>query len=272
MNVGDVVEGIIDELGLQRVVLSAGKTERLEYILKMDGQSGESARSMMDEMGLINNLDVDVAPATTLLPYLESLASESPHTITFTVFAAGIARMGTGRDAGVPRVVVPKVSGDEGSAWRPTSIFGGIWSGVKVVEEPTGIEGTGEEEEPAERTIKGISDRLAETQSRSISTTARLSTLFTDWMAPESAEAGSSQAASSVRQRIVSEPLAIVESTEVTQRFMSLTTEMRSRALASGISEGEDEEGAGVELEGEDLDRSLESLMVRPASCFVVRN
>jgi hypothetical protein len=169
-------------------------------------------------------------------------------------------------------VVVPKAVGDEGSAWRPTSIFGGIWGGSKVSEAPTGMEGDGEEEEPAERTIKGISDRLVETQGRSLSTTARLSTLFTDWMAPESAEVGSSQAASSNRQRIVSEPLAIVDPTELPQRFMSLTNEMRSRALASGISEGEDEDGGNDELEGEDLDRSLESLMVRLISESISQN
>jgi hypothetical protein len=58
MNAADVVEEIIDELGLQRLGSSAGKTERFEYILSIDGGSGEYARFMGDGAGLINNSSI----------------------------------------------------------------------------------------------------------------------------------------------------------------------------------------------------------------------
>ena len=228
--------------------------------------------------------DLQSIPFTTrLLHHLRTLTSSSPYPVTFTISPAWFARIGTvgiavsgSASASKPRRIGTREESKDGTAasWRPASIFGGIFGGAaqgKSTSAEVEHDGkAGSEEEEEEGTIKGLSlmssvDTGGErkvSSSSSASTTARLSTLFTDWMAPDPASgspSGTTKAeGASAKVRLVSEPVAIEESKELGGKCMSLTSVQRTTAMGDGIPEAPEEED-----DEQDLDAALDTLMVR---------
>lgn len=172
---------------------------------------------------------------------------ERPFAVTFTISPATEAKkLGSRTNA-------------DGS-WRPSSIFGGLWgaSASQPIDETGEAEAEADDEE--QRTIKGVksgeiaSDEQSEPSATRISrptpnassAKARLSSIFTDWIAPEA----------STSKIIPSAPLSS-RSPDATRKFMSLTTAQRNAFDAAA---------ADSELE-EDIDQALEALMVQLGWC-----
>lgn len=218
-----------------------------------------------------------IVPATRLLAHVQSGAKPSPYPISFTISPSWLARAGTVALGIAPSPaassaegkvrITTRQAGKDGS-WRPGSIFGGLWSSAEQsIEEREGDEEGAEEEEEGEGTIKGDRTSLdapyatteeaggprpSRTSSNQASSTkARLSSLFTDWIAPEASTSGS---------RLVSAPVAISDSVDATKRFSTFTARDRMSMIEVSANE-EDEE--------EDLESALEGLMVR--SCLSTR-
>lgn len=133
-----------------------------------------------------------------------------------------------------------------------------MWSSAEQpIEEKEGEE---EVEEEGEGTIKGGRNSLdapeataddnggprtsRSNSNQTQSAKARLSSLFTDWIAPDASTSGS---------RIVSAPVAVSDSVDATRRFSTFT----ARDRMSTIEVSPDEED-----EDENLESALESLMV----------
>jgi hypothetical protein len=216
---------------------------------------------------------------TKLLSHLRTL--DTP-TVIFTISPSWIARAGTvalgmSGNASPERKarIVNRVDGKEGS-WRPGSIFGGLWTSAPIEEAKSESEREDEEEDEdeGERTIKGRSSmdsfdgggiKRIPCASTQPSTKARLSSLFTDWIAPEVSTSVSrvvppAAVEGGTRTRLVSEPVAI-EANDVSRRFSSWSPGNRASMIEVGISEEET-------ADEDDLEASLESLMVRFAACL----
>jgi hypothetical protein len=165
-------------------------------------------------------------------------ASSEPFRLIFTVSPSWISRIGTvalavarnKEGAGKTRIA----SRDEGS-WRPSSIFGGMFTSVVTQEVPVIVDG--------EVTLKA---RIS-SDSPAISSTSRLSTLFTDWMVP----ASGGDESSSVKSK-VGAPSELVG--EVPERFATISRSIRREGLV----------GLGIDDDSSDIvNLQLESLMVR---------
>lgn len=207
---------------------------------------------------------------TRLLPHLLYLGSTPPHYILFTISPSWLAKIGTVANALSPTTSVvskPSILGrieERESAsgvgkFRPASLFGSLFGGAPStvaakIEERADDEGEGPGEDDTQGTIKARqlnSDAEEGSQvtssSRLASTTARLSTLFSDWGEPASPFEG--------KTKIVSDPVPI-------PRLAGGGNSVQvgaPLALDDSLSEALDRD----ELEGEEeLDESLESLMV----------
>lgn len=212
-----------------------------------------------------------IPPATRMLAHLQATSTCPPYPVIFTISPSWLAKAGTvalgitpgpsSSSAEGKAHIITRSDGKENS-WRPGSIFGGLWSSAEpAILEKLGDEEGGEEgeEEEGEGTIKGgggteaTGDEMGgprpsrSTGQQSQSTKARLSSLFTDWIAPE-ASAGAS--------RIVLAPVALSDSGHATRRL----SRYAPRDRMSMIEVASQDE---VEEEEEDLDSALESLMVR---------
>lgn len=284
MTAGEVVEALVEEMGVRKVVVHGAKTARVKYVLQVAAASGGespcsgAARGGADPEDPCSDLET-LTFKTRLLPHLQTLGSSSPHSVTFTISPAWFARIGTvglavSASPSKARIATRDDAKDGNTAsWRPASIFGGIFGGASQ-EKPAPVEVEEalevEQEEEGEGTIKGLASTSAlenagerKVPSAPASTTARLSTLFTDWMAPDpttSPPSGTTKAEGApAKVRIVSEPVAIEEPKMLGRKFMSFTSGQRAKVMGEGISETLDEE----EDEEEDLDAALGALMVR---------
>lgn len=226
MSAKEVMDAVIEELGIRLVILQGVKTARVEYVLqRRDSKQGRFSLTLWREprakgircLLLVLQL---IPYSTKLLPHLQSSGSSPPFSVTFTVSSTWLARIGTVGNAlttssshAKPRIGT-RDEGNQGS-WRPSSIFAGIWA-APIVSNSIAEEGDGEEEEK-EGTIKGlkssdggevgISPRILPSNSLA-SGKARLSTLFTDWLTADDTSNGDP----SNRSRVVSEPLSVVAS------------------------------------------------------------
>lgn len=276
------VETIVEELGVRKVVVHGTKTAKVEYVLQ----------TVSDGQGTLARLCTDVVPvsplplvaastiptSTPLVSYLLATQGQPPWKVNFTISPAWVARAGTvalgiaGAVSSSSKLndkarIASRSEGKEGG-WRPTSLFGGLWSGA-TVEEGTGEDEEEEEEEEGEGTIKGLA--AAETagdeggprttQTSQSSTKARLSSLFTDWIAPDASTGATETTSPAPRSRLVSEPVPAA------RRFSSWTPGSRmSFVEGDGV-----EEEAAVEDEGE-LNEALEKLMVGRARLASARS
>jgi hypothetical protein len=169
-------------------------------------------------------------------------------------------------------------------------LFGGLW-GTETVKEVLGEEDLPPEEEPTMAELAGVEaqkvqgdeeeedDTLKGEKAAGSTATpaslsgltgggggrARLSAIFSDWIAPDAAAAASSSSAvlpaSQPRARVVGQPVAM--SKAMSRRFSSFTPGDRLSVIHSAGSFMEQDEEDEAEGEEEDLEASLEQLMVR---------
>lgn len=260
---------------MRKVVLHGAKTARVEYVLQCDSGQGEPLavgdESPADDRPARREGPQTISPATRLLPHVQLHATAPPYLIFFTISPSWLARAGTVALGIAPSAttssaegkarIASRQDGKDGS-WRPGSIFGGLWSSVEQpIEEKEGEANDDEEEEEGEGTIKGGRTSLDASEGtadnvggprpsdfdshRTQSAKARLSSLFTDWIAPEASTSGS---------RIVSAPVAVSNSVDTKRRFSNFPAKERMSMIEVSADE-EDEEA--------DLESALERLMVR---------
>ncbi|KAK4704608.1 hypothetical protein P7C70_g1599, partial [Phenoliferia sp. Uapishka_3] len=264
-NAKEVVEGVVEALGVKKVVLGGKGVVggRLEFVLLPHLENGFGSP----------------------IPYAARLSSVSPplnssSTLTLTLSEKTLAKLG------LPLVVTstspqPSVaaSGSDPPGWRPTSIFGSLWSApattgtssastepsttsedsnhCKISPTPvtpppppaSNLASEDEDDEQSEPTLKGASPR---SNPSTAAATSRLSALFSPWTEP----VADSDPASKRRTRMVSGPVPIVEShEEASKRFSSWTPGMRDKGKSVEELLGEEEAGE------EDLETELEGLM-----------
>lgn len=226
-----------------------------------------------------------IATPTRLLSRLqkESVDADAPLKAEFTASPAWLKKAGTvalalpgvGRsessDAATAGAKAP-IAKRDGTSWRPSSLFGGFWGGEAPDEplgkpdelftnatSPTSPVDDGEEEgEGTLKAEKGAATVCAETSSvrSSPGNRSRLSTLFTDWIAPEPAPATTSP--SRRHTRIVGEPIAV--SKHLSRRFSSFVPEAGAADASPSLAE--------YPLSDGDIDIALEELMVRESIPF----
>lgn len=259
MSAKEVMDAVVEELGIRLVILQGVKTARVEYVLHtQSSEGGRSLRRFWERSRAKHRCCLlpvlqPIPYSTKLLYHLRSSSSSLPFNVTFTVSSSWLARIGTVGHAlttsssllAKPRIGTRDAT-NEGS-WRPSSIFAGIWA-APTTSDSIAEEGDGEDEEK-EGTIKGLkSSEGGEVGTPRVSASstlasgkARLSTLFTDWMTVDDTSTGEP----SSQSRIVSEPLSFVASSSI---------ELESQGLAYELPE--------------DLEASLEVLMVSLLTCL----
>ncbi|BGP28584.1 hypothetical protein JCM10296v2_000320 [Rhodotorula toruloides] len=266
MTAGETVEALIEELGVRKVVIQGHKSARVEYCLRTAG-SGGAPDTIATPTRLVTRLQKDAIDAAT------------PIRAEFTVSPSWLKKAGTvalalpgvGRsdstDAETPNAKQP-IAKRDGTNWRPSSLFGGFWSGeaepsetssnvanASSSQQPTAASPDEDEEEDGEGTLKAEKGASA-TASADISSVrsnagsrSRLSTLFTDWIAPEASP--SSAPPSRPHARVVGEPVAI--SKDLSRRFSSFVPGTEETNATSPDADGSVNDG--------DMDNSLERLM-----------
>ena len=197
---------------------------------------------------------------TTILP-TNKLVPLLPSELIFTIDPTWLAKAGTvalgvasPRSAGGKGRIASRADGRE-AGWRPGSIFGGLWATPEPLVEDK--EGEEEELEEGERTLKGDRASLESAESggdfqrppkslahHPASTKARLSSLFTDWIAPEA----------STSRIIPSAPITVASSADSTSLSARGNRFSMIDLSTSGEADSDDPEP--------DLDSALEALMV----------
>lgn len=211
----------------------------------------------------------------------DAVDAATPLRAEFTVSPSWLKKAGTvalalpgvgssdSTDAETPNTKQP-IAKRDGTNWRPSSLFGGFWGGeadpsetssnvanVSSSEQPTAASPDhDDEEEEGEGTLKAEKGASA-TASADMSSVrsnagnrSRLSTLFTDWVAPEASNASASP--SRQHARVVGEPVAM--SKDLSWRFSSFVPDTEERNATSPDAEGSVDEG--------DMEIALERLMV----------
>ncbi|GAA6035972.1 hypothetical protein JCM8097_005193 [Rhodosporidiobolus ruineniae] len=272
---GEVVECIVDELGVKKVLAQGHKTARVEYVVQVRDSKG---------------IPQVLSSSTKVLSHIRKVdpGATSPFSLTFTISPSWLKKAGTVAlalpSASADASSKPRVASRDGGGWR-SSLFGGMW-GQDTVKEVTGEalpageylgpEESNEEEEEEEEedgdTLKGEKATASASTATPSSAAAsggraRLSTLFTDWIAPEANASTSTPATPPApssppppprpHARVVGEPMAM--SRDLSRRFSSFTPGDRLSVIHSqGSFVDEDEVD---EAEEEDLDAALEQLM-----------
>ncbi|GAA5859773.1 hypothetical protein JCM1840_006447 [Sporobolomyces johnsonii] len=287
MSAIETVEAIVEELRVRKVVVHGHKTARVEYVVQV-----------RDAQGVPQVLPAPTRLLPYLQKLFPDIAT--PYQITFTVSPSWLRKAGTvayaitsggnsSTSTGVSSAK-PRIASREGGGWRPSSLFGGFWGpeGKKeelVPEEPPpdaeddeDVEGQRakpqgdgeEEEEEGERTIKGEkgsnpdpapSTSTAMPLPLPATSRTRLSTLFTDWIAPEASTSSSPSSPSpalEARTRIVGGPMPL--SRDLSRRFSSFTPGDRLSGIHNQGNFAENDENDEGEGE-EDVDAALEGLM-----------
>lgn len=153
---GQVVKDLLKWLGLKKVVNMDGQTKRFDYVLRLHASGQHDTAPLLSQRSNNSGSESKSIPSSTLLlPYVRSSTAEAkPFEVVFTHANATV------RDETLARPAQPASR----NTWRPKSIF-------SLLGTETASEDDKSKDEP-------IPVPLASTSL------SRLSTLFTDWVAP----------------------------------------------------------------------------------------
>ncbi|BGP21424.1 hypothetical protein JCM10295v2_000299 [Rhodotorula toruloides] len=265
MTAGETVDALIEELGIRKVVAQGHKSARVEYCLRV-ARPGGTVETVAAPTRLLARLQKDdVDPATPL----EADFTVSPSWLKKAGTVA-LVLPGVGRSDAVDEYapgVKQAIAKRDGTSWRPSSLFGGFWGGeteasadvpsaadTSLSHPITPAAADDDEEEEGERTLKaekgGPPATGADMSSvrSAVGSRSRLSTLFTDWIAPE---ASPSPALPSRPHARVVGPVAM--SKDLSRRFSSFVPDTEEMNVAPS-----DADTSGTE---DDLSGALERLM-----------
>ena len=222
----EVLDHIIESLGIRRVVLHGAKNARIEYILKLDSPS---ASSLSATTSVLSSLEAQQCNGP---PYRLQMTLSKEWFAKIGTVAAGLAK-GYKRPSIVARTEPsPSTNGStkessrqrtsSASTWRPSSMFG-LWSSPSLAEEDESEEDQ-QQQQHANDTIKAGSSnsnspdlvvgRRSVASPRTVGG-SRLSSLFDGWLSVDPAsdvvqspvEASDATTPRSGRTRMVSEPI-----------------------------------------------------------------
>ncbi|KAI5476137.1 hypothetical protein MNV49_000407 [Pseudohyphozyma bogoriensis] len=215
--VGELMESLVEELGIKKFLVQGTKTSRVEYCLQVAGADGE-AKTESSGDDAVEGSDVKGADAET--------------------------KTGTPGD-------------------------GGEVDEVEEEGEPT-LKGR-----QAEEAMRLAAEAPAPRPLGSTSTKARLSTLFSDWIAPEASKPAQAPTLAvdtpANKIRLVSEPSSLEESRDLSLRFMSLTNGKRTSMFVGGHAEEVEEEILDEKSLAASLDMLMDELGMKQAQREAMR-
>ncbi|GAA5889934.1 hypothetical protein JCM5296_003653 [Sporobolomyces johnsonii] len=287
MSAIETVEAIVEELSVRKVVVQGHKTARVEYVVQVRDAQGvpQVLPAPTRLLPYLQKLFPDITTPYQITFTVSPSWLRKAGTVAYAITSGGNSSTSTGGSSAKPRI-----ASREGGGWRPSSLFGGFWGPEGKKEEPVpeepppdpeddeDVEGQrtepqeddDEDEEEGERTIKGEKgsnpDPVPSTSTAMplplpATSRTRLSTLFTDWIAPEpstSSSPSSPSPALEARTRIVGGPMPL--SRDLGRRFSSFTPGERLSGIHNQGSFAENDENDEGEGE-EDMDAALEGLM-----------